>query len=137
MVSKVMKTFRAMNGVMASLGLMIPCFMLVCFSARSAPLTGSWAKGVELESKVWLQTNKFRGGERAAVLAIGDHKDPGAKLRVAVYDAKGVLIAEDKGESELASDYVGLVWYPPRDGDYRVEVSHSGAGVNSVYIAIK
>jgi hypothetical protein len=123
----IMNTHR--TRILASFALVILCFAIVSIGARSAPITGSWSNFVEIDTKVWSQTNKFRGGERAAVLAIG----AGTKMRVAVYDAKGELIAEDKGEG----DYVGLVWYPPRDGEYRIDVSQDGVGANKVYIAIK
>jgi hypothetical protein len=129
----IMKTPCSIKRVVAILGLFFPCFMILGFGARSAPINGTWSDSVEIQSKVWSKTNTFRGGERASVMAIGDPKQAGVKLRVAVYDAKGTLIAEDKGES----DFVGLVWYPPRDGDYRVDVSHNGADVNNVYVAIK
>jgi hypothetical protein len=132
-----MKHLGKLKRTAIAVALMILCFSILCITARSAPINGSWSDRVEIESKVWSQTRTFRGGERAAVLAIGDHEEHGAKLQVAVFDAKGALIAADKGEGELASDYVGLVWYPPRDGDYRIEVSHSGAAANRIYIAIK
>ena len=84
---------------------------------------GSWQARTKVEAqKPWSQTFTFRGGELAAVLAIGDHKEAGVRVQVAVFDAKATLIAEDKGEGELASDFVGLVWHPLCDGDYRIEV---------------
>ena len=142
---------RSVRRVLALLGLIMPCFLWAGFHACSAPINGSWSAGVEVGSRTWSQTNTFRGGERAAVMAVGDRRIAGAKLRLAVYDAKGMLIAEDNGERELAGDFVGLVWYPPRDGEYKIEVSHNGAGtviqedpdnpvkagVNRVYIVIK
>lgn len=132
-----MKHIGKIKRVAISAALMILCFMILCIAVRSAPIGGSWADKKEIGPKAWSTTRTFRAGERAAILAIGDHEERGVKLHVAVFDAKGVLIAEDKGDSELASDYVGLVWYPPRDGDYRIEVSHTGAAANGCYIAIK
>ena len=120
-------------------------FLLVALSllavvpiGTSAPIGGTWSDRVPVESKVWTAVRKFQAGERAAVLAIGDHDERGVKVHIAVYDvATKELIAEDRGDSETAGDFVGLTWYPPRDGDYRVEVRHSGSGTNKVYIAIK
>lgn len=132
-----MKRIGKVGGALAALLFLIFCFTTFCVRVQSGPIDGSWQKREEIGAKVWSQTRKFRGGERAAVLAISDHKDPGVKLRVAVYDAKGTLIAEDNGETELAGDFAGLVWYPPRDGEYKIEVSHNGSGANNVYIAIK
>jgi hypothetical protein len=135
-----MKYAGKLQRIAVSTALMIPCLMILLMTARSAPIGGSWqtTPRAKVEPKQpWSQTFAFRGGERAAVLAIGDHNESGIRLQVAVFDGKGALVAEDKGGSELASDYVGLVWYPPRDGEYRIDVSHNGAGVNKVYIAIK
>ncbi len=127
---------RIMRIAIAVASMILVCTM-VCLSAVSAPIGGSWQAHKKIEGKeAWSQTRAFRGGERAAVLAIGDHQDPSVRVQIAVFDAKGVLIAEDKG-SEPASDYAGLVWYPPRDGDYRIVVRHSGVDANKVYIAIK
>lgn len=132
-----MKHMRKVNRLAISAALMILACTILCVSAVSAPIGGSWQAHKKIEPKeVWSQSRTFRGGERAAVLAIGDHDEPGVHLHVAVFDAKGGLIAEDKG-TELASDYVGLVWYPPRDGDYRIVVRHSGADTNKIYVAIK
>jgi hypothetical protein len=117
--------------------LLILCGAILCVKAVSSPTSGSWQKYEKIDSKAWSQKRTFRGGERAAVLAIGDHEDADLRVQIAVYDANGVLIAEDKGDGELAGDYVGLIWYPPRDGDYRIDVRHSGAGVSTIYIAIK
>ncbi len=128
-----MKSIKNVNRILVSLGFMILCFAITTLGVRSAPINGSWSDYAEIESKVWSQTKRFRGGERAAVLAIGDHEEAGVKLRIAVYDAQGALIAEDKGES----DFVGVIWYPPRDEDYRIDVSHTGAAANKVYIAVK
>lgn len=133
-----MKHIGKVHQVAISAALVILGCMIVCVNAVSAPEGGSWQSRVEIESKgLWKKTRTFRGGERAAVLAIGNHEEPGVQVHVAVFDAKGVLVAEDKGESELAGDFVGVVWYPPRDGDYRIEVRHSGSSANNVYIAIK
>lgn len=107
---------------------------LSAWSARGGPVGGSWSKFVELEdTRPAKQLMAFRGNERAAVLAVGDRHDPAAKLHIAVYDAKGTLVAEDKSDT----DFAGVVWYPPRDEEYRIEISQSGAGASQVYVAIK
>ena len=54
-------------------------------------------------------------------------------MRIAVYDAKGGLVAEDKSDN----DYAGVVWYPPRDGEYRIEVGHSDSITSPVYVVVK
>jgi hypothetical protein len=137
MERRIMHRIVKVNRTAVAAAWVILCFMILCVSAFSAPIGGSWQSHVQVESKAWSQTRPFRGGERAAVLAIGDHKELGVQVHVAVFDAKGLLVAEDKGENELASDFVGLVWYPPRDGEYRIEVRQTGADTNKIYIAIK
>jgi hypothetical protein len=137
MEHRIMRYVGKFHRIAISAALMIMCCAMLCVRAVSSPTSGSWQSREEIGGKIWSTTRTFRGGERAAVLAIGDHEEPDVRVQIAVFDAKGVLIAEDKGDSELAGDYVGLVWYPPRDGDYRIEVRHSGADVNKIYIAIK
>jgi hypothetical protein len=106
----------------------------------TAPVGGAWSSGerVNVEpSRPWSKVMTFRAGERAAVLALGDHK-PVVRLHVSVYDvARNQLVAEEKMDSEKSGDLAGVVWYPPRDGDYRIEVRHDGNSANKLYIAIK
>lgn len=83
----------------------------------------------------WTDTRHYRGGERASVLVIGDHKEV-PQLEVTVYDAKGAVVATDKTSNRLVSDMVGVVWFPPRDGDYRIVVRNPDSP-NKCYIAIK
>jgi len=79
---------------------------------------------------------KFKGGERACVIVIGDH-NPVVPLHLKVQDAKGNLIGEDKN----GGDYCAVIWYPPRDGVYIISVAvpHIGgdADWNKLYIAVK
>jgi hypothetical protein len=67
---------------------------------------------------------RFEGGKPARVIVVGDHK-PVADLELFVYEvsAKGVdgkLVAHDGGPEQ--GDRVGVVWYPPRTGSYRIVV---------------
>ncbi|MSQ93461.1 MAG: hypothetical protein EXR98_02770 [Gemmataceae bacterium] len=102
-----------------------------------APTIGSWSDYVEVGSQSWTTTKSFRGGERACVLVIGDHKEE-VQLEVTIHDvAKGTTVAADKTANKLVGDYVGVIWYPPRDGDYRIDVRSSGGSLNKCYIAIK
>ena len=70
------------------------------------------------------QVFRFEGGKPARVLVVGDHK-PVADLELFVFEvsAKGVdgkLVAHDGGPEQ--GDRVGVVWYPPRTGNYRIVV---------------
>src|SRR5688572_13485812 len=86
-----------------------------------APVGDSLGKREEVGGDAVRKTIRFRGGERACVLAIGDH-DPVVDIQVSVFDEKGNLVAEEKGNGTPVSDFVAVVWYPPRDADYRIEV---------------
>ena len=104
---------------------------------NSSPSDGSSATRPEVGSAPWTTTRNFRGGERACVFAFGDHK-PVVNLHLLVYEVKsGSLVAEDKANNSLVGDYVGVVWYPPRTGDYKIELRNPGAEVNKCYVAIK
>jgi hypothetical protein len=127
------------------------CVLLVLLAlvplGRTSPVDRTFGGRVEIApSGPWVQKRNFLGGERACVLAIGDQtieikegehvKAPIVNLHVSIFDGKGTLIVEDKGNSDLTGDVVGVVWYPPRTGEYRVEVRNPGLA-RKVYVAIK
>ena len=102
-----------------------------------SPTDGSWADRKAVPAADVLKISKsFRGGERACVLALGGQKEV-ANLRLEIYDPNGILVAEDKGNNSLTGDFVAVIWYPPRDGKYRIELHNPGAIANLCYIAIK
>jgi hypothetical protein len=76
-----------------------------------------------------------RGGARACVVAVGDHK-PAVEMGIAVFDEAGKKITEDAGSGE-APDFVAVIWYPPRDGKYTVEVRSKGLEHNEVTVSVK
>lgn len=78
---------------------------------------------------------EYRGGERACVMAVGDHKPP-VPMAIIVYDDKKNKVAEDYG-SEEAPDYVAAFWYPPRDGRYTIEVRSAGVEYNAVFLSVR
>ncbi len=108
---------------------------LVPFS-NSSPTDGSSSTRPKVDTAPWKATRTFRGGERACVMVFGDH-DPVVNLHLLVYDANGILVAEDKANNNLVGDYVGVVWYPPRTGEYKIELRNPGPKTNECYIAIK
>jgi hypothetical protein len=116
---------------------------LLCLAplGRSAPVDGtSWAeKRVEASSVagpgVLSFDLTFVAGERACVIVIGDHK-PVVEVEVKVYDAKKQLVAHDRGQAP-AADFVAVMWYPPRQESYRIDVINHGKEYNECSIAIK
>jgi hypothetical protein len=77
----------------------------------------------------------FAAGRRACVVVVGDH-DPVVDLEVKVYDSKGNLVAQDRGQ-DPARDYVAVMWYPPRQEQYRIMIHSYGAAYNKCSVAIK
>jgi hypothetical protein len=103
-------------------------------SGNTSPVDGKQALGrARIEAADHLVFEKeFRGGERACVIVKGDH-EPVVDLSLSVYDAKGVLVARDAG----AGDYVAVIWYPPRDARFRIEIVNPGTQFNQCYISLK
>ncbi len=96
---------------------------------------------VEVMGKIQL-IHDFIGGERACVIAIGDHK-PVVPIKITVYDDKENVIAEDLGtDASVAgrpgtADYVAVIWYPPRDMSCRIVIESQGVEYNEIDIAVK
>jgi hypothetical protein len=77
----------------------------------------------------------YVAGQRACVIAIGDHK-PVVDLEIKVYDSKGLLVAQARGK-EPARDFVAVFWYPPREESYRIVISSYGTEYNKCSLAFK
>jgi hypothetical protein len=104
---------------------------------QASPLNGGWAERPTVPGgQVPSFTQTFKGGERACVMVVGDHQ-PVVALRLKVEDASGNLVAEDN----YGGDYCAVIWYPPRDGKYRIsiDVPHIGGpeDFNRLYISVK
>jgi hypothetical protein len=113
---------------------------------RGAPVNGtSWAyekvpagtvrDGVVTEPGSLNFTKTYVAGQRACVVVIGDHK-PVVKIAVKVYDAKNNLVAHDEGDGP-AKDFVAVMWYPPRQEAYRIEIFSFGDDYNQCSVAFK
>ena len=96
------------------------------------------AKGARTASKVRIGANshmefedKYEGGRRACVIAVGDHKPP-VDISIAVYDDAKQLVTEVSNV-----DFVAAIWYPPREGTYKVVVTNSGLEYNEMYLVFK
>jgi hypothetical protein len=100
------------------------------------PVTGVSFQKKEIDENPWIQTRRFTGGERAAVLVRGSNH-AGAGLHLTVHDANGKLVAEDKGKDPPVPDMVAVFWYPPRDAEYRIEIRNLDSRANECYITVK
>lgn len=104
----------------------------------AGPITGGFAKQEKIGtgSDAWKTTQRFRGGERAAVL-VANKSEAAARFHIAVYDAKGNLVVEDKNQESSKEDLVSVFWYPPRDAEYRVEIKNLDGRTNACFVTFK
>lgn len=84
---------------------------------------------------------KFEGGQRACVIAMGDH-DPVVPVTIEVYDADGKLVVSDNPATTVpppavGADLAAAFWYPPRDAEYTIKVTNHGGEWNKVWIAVR
>jgi hypothetical protein len=116
---------------------------LLCLTplGNGAPVQGtSWSeKAVEGASAdrpgVLAFDVAYNPGERACVVVIGDH-DPVVDVEVKVYDSKRQLVVQDRG-TPPAQDFVAVMWYPPRQATYHIEILNYGKAFNKCSVAIK
>lgn len=102
--------------------------------ALSSPITGARSISKERVEKLseHMIVERFRGGERACVIVRGDH-DPVVDIELHVLDEKGQTVAKDIGGGDL----VAVVWYPPRDANYRIRIVNHGQVENYLYVTLK
>jgi hypothetical protein len=107
---------------------------------QASPLRGSVVTRQQVRGgKTFSFQETFKGGERACVIIIGDHR-PVVRLKVKVEDEKRKLIGEDN----YGGDFCAVIWYPPRDGTYiihitvpHIETDDPSQDFNDLYIAVK
>jgi hypothetical protein len=101
-------------------------------------LSGPMPYGALERAKVgdWKKTMRFRGGERATVLARGNDNSP-ANLQLTITDAAGNVVTQTQGKNPPNAAMVAAFWYPPRDGEYTIEVRNSGSEVSPIFVTIK
>ncbi len=136
--------------------LLITAGLLVAPALQAGPVRGPFSTYIVVEARATLildkQTSlggqrgrlgdylKFRGGRRACVIVVGDHK-PIVPLVLEIHDEKGNLVARDepaKGVDDpkaVGNDVCAAIWYPPRDGYYRITIRNSGEEFNKCWIA--
>lgn len=123
------------------LGFFLSAFALIAFSALtpvtlSSPIDGIFAQKVDVPAEGLTILKRFRGGERASVQVIGDHKSP-ATVSITVHDEKQNVVAEEKGRDNPVGDISAVIWYPPRDGEYRITIRNSDARPARYFVAIR
>lgn len=121
----------------------VVCLLAAGSLAVGGPMEGpSWSKkelpagsrdGKEPGSQSYNKV--FAAGQRACVIAIGDH-NPVVDLEILVYDAKDQLVAQARGK-QAAPDYVSVIWYPPRQERYRVVINNYSNVHNVLIVTFK
>jgi hypothetical protein len=106
-------------------------------SGQASPVKGGMVKQAKIPGGQLASIREiFKGGERACVIVVGDHR-PVVPLLLKVEDAQGNLVGEDKN----GGDFCTVIWYPPRDGEYRISIGvphiPGEDDFNIVYISVK
>lgn len=120
----------------------ITALALLAFSAltpisRSSPVNGVIARKYEVPGEgLTLPPVKFRGGQRASVQVIGDHQSASI-VHVTIKDDKGNVIAEEKGREHPVADIAAVIWYPPRDAEYRIHIRNVDSRPAKYFVAIR
>jgi hypothetical protein len=97
---------------------------------------GSLERLPDLGDHPWRTTKRFLAGERAVVLARGREKST-AILHVTITDSTGKVVTQANGKSPPNSAMVAVFWYPPREGDYTIEVRNTDSEPAGVFVTIK
>jgi hypothetical protein len=117
-------------GLVVAFGLLLLCSPLADGGpvAQIKPARGRFAAHERRNVGQFL----FKGGERACVIALGDHT-PIVDIILEVRDEEDQVVARyDRG-----GDIVAAIWYPPQDGRYTIFVQNTGTVHNDIYIAVK
>lgn len=102
----------------------------------AGPIGGGFAREEKIGGTPWKDSRKFRAGERASVL-VANKGEGSSNFHIAVFDAKGTLVVEDKNRQAAREDLVGVVWFPPRDGEYRIEIKNLEGQVSGCFVTVK
>jgi hypothetical protein len=115
-------------------------------SGTTAPVNGpEWFRkrvekasgdGKQVEASTLVFQRRFKAGERASIVAVGDHQ-PVVPVGIQIRDKDGVVVAQDLGTGEKTGDFAGVVWYPPRDGEYTIVILNFGKEYNDISVAVK
>jgi hypothetical protein len=112
-------------------------------NAALKPRVGAKAEiTLDKNTKSLGEHTQFKGGQRACVIVMGDHK-PVVPVILEIRDEKGNLVGRDTPAAGVSdpkakgNDVCAVIWYPPRDGYYRITVKNLGQEYNDCWIAIK
>ena len=120
--------------LVAAIGL--SAFVAVSLPAIGRPLDGVYARETDVPAEGWKITKRFRGGERASVQVTHVAEKRPTTVQITIHDDQGNIVAEDKGRGP-AGDVVAVIWYPPRDADYRIVVRNTEAAAVPYFVAIR
>ncbi len=145
-----------------ALGLVLLCVGLLAAAGpgRAGSFRGPWGGYVRVPARTTLVLDKkapvpgmrevlpalgdhlkFRAGQRACVILVGDH-DPVVPMVVEIRDAGGKVVARDEPgkasakASEKGNDVCAVIWYPPRDGYYSIAITNPAKDYNKCWLAI-
>lgn len=104
--------------------------------AQTGPMSGGFLEGFQKGERAIKKTARFRGGEKAMVLARG-LDDSTATLQITVTDSKSRIVAQTTGKNPPGASVVAVFWYPPRDEDYTIDVANTDASPVSVFVTVK
>lgn len=118
----------------AGLGLMLLGLLLATGPAEGGPVRGGYHEWVQVEAGIpyLFEPVLFKGGERACVIVVGDLNPP-MNITVKVFDHNKKLVARD----ERGGDFAAVIWYPPENGLYQVEIQTDGSVFNRCYVSWK
>jgi hypothetical protein len=77
---------------------------------------------------------KFKGGERASVIGIGQGS---TALGLYIYDEHGNCVTWDDMGTAKTKDDVAVEWFPARTAFYTVELRNFGVAMNRLDLAVR
>jgi hypothetical protein len=83
----------------------------------------------------WTMTVKFKGGERANVIIVGEKEK--SYLALYIYDENGNLIARDDDTKGFFLNDRWVIWFPAKTQKYTIEVRNLGTIEDDFFIAIR
>ncbi|MCI0459636.1 MAG: hypothetical protein L0Z62_22020 [Gemmataceae bacterium] len=139
-----------MTRVLGLLGaVMLAGILLGSGLGTAGPVAGSFGQRVEIVAGKPLVVRdpiRFRGGQRACVIVMGNlggKSRPAMPLELEVRDAQDNLVGRDYPAQGAAqpdapgNDVCVVIWYPPRDGEYKIKVTNHGSSNDLCWLALK
>ncbi|MBI3406877.1 MAG: hypothetical protein HY040_00790 [Planctomycetes bacterium] len=118
-------------------GLLICALFVATELSYGGPEMGARAGTYDVGADPWEATIRFKASERASVFAKGkltkDGNDATGSLLIEVHDADGKLVAS----SHDTLGYAVVFWYPPRSGEYKIQVHNNSGQTKRIYLCIK